>query len=445
MPRWSKDARDKVREGRGTLRKHAVSRVWHFQYKDADGRWRSVSTGHTDKDGAIEWARAFSLNLTRTELGVISPDEKVTNEPIRRAIDGYLAYIESQRKPSTLTTYRSSLNNLLSFMETRPNLRRLDQFDQNEGLRYRDWLRRERGEDNTKRRNTKATADNNLIILRAFFNYCVELRKMRANPIRESKHGVQVFFDERRPGIETYTRGEYSAIIKHAPPDVKLKLRFLASSGLRIDELAHLEPRDVDVRRGWLHVRAKVTHDGTKWTPKDDEDRRLPLNDELRSVVTALLPSGSADEQRYLFPSTPGRWRAKNFARTTLSQLKRLAKPTGIPKEKLTSHNFRRYFVSQCADCGIDILCVMEWVGHSDWEMVRRYYRLRDEHAQASMRKFTTGTPGDAERPRTATNRDCGEHLGNDDRGAELRHQQRRPQPRVKKEVANSAAKRAVE
>ena len=60
----------------------------------------------------------------------------------------------------------------------------------------------------------------------------------------------------------------------------------------------------------------------------------------------------------------------------------------------------------------------MERVGHSDWEMVRRYYRLRDEHARASMRKFTTGTPGDAERPRTDSTRDFGEHLGNDDQGA---------------------------
>ena len=168
----------------------------------------------------------------------------IGDKPIRRAIDEYLKYIEAQRKPSTLRTYRSSMNNLLMFLETRPNLRRLDQFDQAEVLRYRDWLRRERGDEgDEKRQNTKKTADNNLVILRAFFNYCVELKKMRANPIHESKRGVQVFFDERRPGIETYTCGEYATIIKHAPPDLKLKVRFLANSGLRIDELAHLELR----------------------------------------------------------------------------------------------------------------------------------------------------------------------------------------------------------
>lgn len=88
----------------------------------------------------------------------------------------------------------------------------MDQFDQAEVLRYRDWLRRERGSDeDSKRQNTKKTADNNLVILRACFNYCVELKKMRTNPIHEGKHAVQVFFDERRPGTETYTRGDRPA------------------------------------------------------------------------------------------------------------------------------------------------------------------------------------------------------------------------------------------
>lgn len=233
-------------------------------------------------------------------------------------------------------------------------------------------------------------------------------------------------------------------MVEKAPQDVAVKARFLAASGLRIDELAHLEPGDVDLERGWLHVRTKVTHDGTKWTPKDDEDRKIALNDELRAVLCKLLPAGGSASRGYLFPSRPGRWRAKNFARTTLGQFKRLSEPTGIPKKKLTSHNFRRYFVSQCADCGIDVLCVMEWVGHSDWQMVRRYYRLRDDHAQASMRKFTTGTPGGAERPTTTAPGNSGEHVGNkrdgEKRNGRRRDSQRSAQQRVTKRGAKRKA-----
>jgi integrase len=415
VPAWSKDPRDRIKAGRGTLRKHAASKVWYFHYRDDRGKWKSVSTGHRDKAGAIEWALGHSLELTRIEKGLIQPGEKVTNDAIRKAADEWLDYIQSQRKPGTHRSYTSCVNNLKRYLDTRPSIRRLDQFDPAEVLKYREWLLAGGGR---RRKNQKKTVDNNLVGLRAFFNWCVALRKTRANPIRESKTGVQVFFKERRPDIETYTRGEYAKILRRATPDLARKCRFLAASGLRIDELAHLEASDIDLQSRWLHVRAKTTHDGIGWSPKDDTDRRLPLNDDLRTVAAELLADLAEDQNAYLFPSRPGRHRAKNFARTTLSQLKKLSESTGIPKSKLTSHNFRRYFVSQCADCGIDILCVMEWVGHDDWEMVRRYYRLRDEHARASMRRFTTGTPerdGEVEGravSQRGPSRRFGEHVG---------------------------------
>ena len=445
MPRWSKDPRDKLKLGRGTLRKRVRGRMWYYQYRDADGRWTIVSTHHNDKPGAIEWATALSMKVMRAETGVATEDEKVSNELIRVAIDEFLGYIEKQRKPNTLKTYRSSTKNLTAYLDTRPTIRRLDQFGTAEVLGFREWVRRKQPGKEKVRQNCKKTADNNLVVLRAFFNYCVELKKMRNNPIRETKHGVQVFYDERRPGIDTYTRAEFAAILEQAPADVKLKVRFLGASGLRIDEAAHIETTDVDWEHGWLHVRAKTTHDGMRWSPKDDEDRKLPLNTELRAVLAELLPTGTDGAPRYVFPTAPGRWRAKNFARRTLAQLKRLSRPTGISLAKLTSHNFRRYFVSQCADCGIDILCVMEWVGHSDWEMVRRYYRLRDEHAVASMAKFTTGTPDGAERHGPAPFGKPGTHVGHRPRKEHKPLRHCKPQPVAKVKVAVRGAARGSE
>ena len=131
----------------------------------------------------------------------------------------------------------------------------------------------------------------------------------------------------------------------------------------------------------------------------------------LRALARARVTHADA-KKRYLFPTTPGPCRAKNFARETLKMLKRLSKSTGISVQKLTSQNFRRYFVSQCADCGIDILCVMQWVGHADWEMVRRYYRLRDDHAQEAMGKFSTGPSRDALTAQNAPIKILGEHVG---------------------------------
>ena len=86
MPRWSHDSRDHVRVGRGTLRKLAASGVWHFHHKDAAGKWTSISTGHRDKEGAIEWANGYSLQLTQREFGLDESAKKVTNDRIEDAI-----------------------------------------------------------------------------------------------------------------------------------------------------------------------------------------------------------------------------------------------------------------------------------------------------------------------------------------------------------------------
>jgi hypothetical protein len=134
---------------------------------------------------------------------------------------------------------------------------------------------------------------------------------------------------------------------------------------------------------------------------------------------TLIDPEGLAQGDRpagYVIPGPAGIARADSIASANLKKLKELDSPTGIPAKKLTLHNFRRYFISQCADCGIDMACVMEWVGHDELKMVLHYYRLRDEHAKNAMRRYTTGT---AQRPNLTQhdpNQDSGEHLGNSNR-----------------------------
>ncbi len=164
----------------------------------------------------------------------------------------------------------------------------------------------------------------------------------------------------------------------------------LALTGLRAGELFSLEGTDVDKVDGGLQVRVKTTHDGFAWSPKDWTDRKIPVHPRLAEYLAELRPRAVAG---YVVPGPAGANRADNIARAALKKLKKLAPSTKVPAKKLTLHNFRRYFVSQCADCGIDMACVMEWVGHGDFEMVMHYYRLRDEHAKAAMRRYTTEMP----------------------------------------------------
>lgn len=53
--------------------------------------------------------------------------------------------------------------------------------------------------------------------------------------------------------------------------------------GLRIDEARHLEPADVDEVENVLHLRVKPG-----WSPKDQEDRDVPLVEPMRTVLLTL-------------------------------------------------------------------------------------------------------------------------------------------------------------
>ncbi len=68
MANWSKNPEHNFRCGRGRMRRLADSGVWHFFFRDLNGKWRDKSTRHTDRGGAVKWAEAFSMCLTREEF-----------------------------------------------------------------------------------------------------------------------------------------------------------------------------------------------------------------------------------------------------------------------------------------------------------------------------------------------------------------------------------------
>ena len=146
-----------------------------------------------------------------------------------------------------------------------------------------------------------------------------------------------------------------------------------------------LEWSDIDRQLNVLQVRRKITADGQYFLPKDKRDRVIPVSP---LVWEALADLGDDGRQGYVVPLPRVKSRPDYFERTYLGRLKALAAATGIEKSKLTLHNFRRFFVSHCAEAGIPMATVMEWVGHDEMQMVMHYYRLRDEFAQQAMARF---------------------------------------------------------
>jgi len=78
--------------------------------------------------------------------------------------------------------------------------------------------------------------------------------------------------------------------------------------------------------------------------------------------------------------------------RSFILKLKGLSEAVGLRPERLTLHRFRHFFVSECADHGVPMATVMDWVGHDEMKMVMHYYSLRDTSAREAMRRLNHPT-----------------------------------------------------
>lgn len=150
--------------------------------------------------------------------------------------------------------------------------------------------------------------------------------------------------------------------------------------GLRIDEARHLEPSDIDEQENVLHIRVKKG-----WSPKDQEDRDIPLVEPMRTVLLTLkqdnpqtrwlLPRG--DKRTYKCQSCGGPTTHIGNLRTAILSL---AKAADISK-RMTHHILRHCNSTHNRQLGAKDYEVMELLGqqstkihaiytHAEWQNI---------------------------------------------------------------------------
>jgi integrase len=145
--------------------------------------------------------------------------------------------------------------------------------------------------------------------------------------------------------------------------------RFLAFSGVRIDEARHVLWSDVDFEKGLLHVR--VTKNG--------KARWIPLNSSLRQLLQKMRAERSQE-----LPDKPV---MQVFE--CQKSIDRAAKLAGV--KRITHHDLRHLFATRCIEAGVDIPTVSRWLGHQDGGALcmKTYGHLRDEHGANEAKKVT--------------------------------------------------------
>jgi integrase len=167
----------------------------------------------------------------------------------------------------------------------------------------------------------------------------------------------------------------------------------LACTGLRIGELASLRWSDVSLEPGkeMLTLTDETGHEGHgeagRRQTKSGRSRSFPIQPALVAVLKRLPQSGT-----YVFHGPRGGRLKPDTVRNVLidkvltllaERFPAHAGAKGFKDGRL--HSFRHYFCSQSANSGVPERMLMQWLGHADSEMVRRYYHLNDEEARRQM------------------------------------------------------------
>lgn len=353
--------KDKVRIN-GKVEVHAEG-SYYIEWRERGKRHREAAT----REEALDQARRKAVELRAVKEGLISAPEPVPEAepkiPIGAAIDDYLRFVRAHRKPRTYLTYRFTLDTLL-----------------------RAAYKKKYVEDATR----QDVLD--------FMTYCYEQGLGKRTVYDKVVTVLQLFKRHGRKGliergdwpnyVETirpvYEPEELQAMFRACTEDEATLLKFVLGSGFRDQEIRHAEWRDIDFRNELVRVTAKP-----EWgfTPKNWEERIVPLPTVLMTRLKTLKESRNATPNQLVFPNRRGRPDSEMDM-----IVKRVAQRAGLNCKRCETehgnkcaegpycmnyflHKFRHTFATGHLRSGVDIRTVQAWLGHRDIKSTMVYLK----------------------------------------------------------------------
>lgn len=204
------------------------------------------------------------------------------------------------------------------------------------------------------------TVNGNLTCLSSAFSYFVDREWVESNPC----HGVSRI-EQKDAAIYTWiqTREEITKLLIQCPKGIREIVTLAVGTGMRLDELVHLQWTDIDLDRRLIAV-----HRGRHGTTKSGKARYIPILNTLVPFLKDLaLKRGGA---KLVFPGEDGKPRSKPGVRFPFKQAARRA---GLP-EALRFHDIRHTFASHWVLDGGDIFRLSKILGHSNVMITQKVY-----------------------------------------------------------------------
>lgn len=391
-----------VRLRKWKSRSGKVLEAWWIdvKFQHADGRIERVRKASpvNTRRGAEQYERDLRQSLLSGKYG---KEEKPVPTLAEFAKD-FLAYCETNNKPSTLESRKLSLRKHI--VPALGHLR-MDRIGPVEMERYKvaklkppepkfntrenlEAARKKKKKSSTVRPLSPKSINHHIGIIVRMINLAVEWEVMPPIHRRYRKLKLPelefVFLDPE----------EVPRFLRATPKEWLPMMTVALKTGLRLGELLALRWEDVDLVAAQLMVRRSLWRD-IEGPPKSGKKRAVPLS---RDTVTTLKEHRALHgplKSPYVFSGPDGRRLAHNAMREIVP---RICRQAGLAK-RLTMHDLRHSFASHLVMAGRSLKEVQELLGHATIDMTMRYAHLSRNKLLEAVSVLDQLTPAEGSAP----------------------------------------------
>jgi integrase len=306
------------------------------------------------KDIAEQYAADLQVKYVKGLMGVWDSDARLDE-----LVERYLEFSKTNNSP---LTYERDKLTLRTFME-RVGVARVMDLTPKLVEEYK----------TVRRASVSArTVNLELTTVNAMLNRAVEWGIIPHNPLGKVR---RIKAPAGKP-IRFLTKEEVALLLKNCTKTLYPIVYTFLKTGMRRNELVHLEWSDVDFNTRQIRI---VNKEHRRFHPKGQKERFIPIEEGLYELLSDLRKKSRGP---YVFPTKNGTPRANNL----LKELKRTGKKCGIGD--LNIHTLRHTFASHLVMGGVDLPTVQKLLGHSDIKTTMIYAHLAPDHLRGAVEKL---------------------------------------------------------
>lgn len=208
------------------------------------------------------------------------------------------------------------------------------------------------------------TINNYIRNMKVFFNYCLERKYVKSNPMDNVK-----FLKAKRKMKDEITDIEFKALIKAINITIYSEYRdytiiqLIFDTGMRLTETLNLKLEDIDVERRTILIPAEIN--------KGKKDRYVFFSNTMANILKSWIQyKDRYCTSDYLFPTKKGTIiTASNFERNF-----RLYKQRAGITKNISPHGLRNNFAKRFLLSGGDIFMLSKILGHSSVMVTEQAY-----------------------------------------------------------------------